>query len=71
MENWQETIQNGFAEYGSDLLGFIAVLVIGWLVVKAITGGMRKAMTKADVDATLVGFVSNLAYMGLMALVVI
>ena len=71
MENWQETIQNGLAEYGPGLLGFVAVLVIGWVVAKAITGGIRKAMTKADVDATLVGFVSNLAYMGLMALVVI
>jgi hypothetical protein len=32
MENWQETIQNGLAEYGPGLLGFVAVLVIGWVV---------------------------------------
>lgn len=71
MENWQESIQNGLTEYGPGVLGFIAVLVIGWMVAKAITGGMRRGMAKADVDSTLIGFTCNLAYMGLMALVVI
>jgi small conductance mechanosensitive channel len=71
MENWQETIQNGLTEYGPGVLGFVAVLVIGWFVAKIITGAMRKGMTRADVDATLIGFVCNLSYMALMALVVI
>jgi small conductance mechanosensitive channel len=41
------------------------------MVANAITGGIRRTMTQASVDTTLVGFGSNLAYMGLMALVVI
>lgn len=71
MESWQETIQNGLFQYGPKVLGFIAVLVIGWIVAKIVTGAVRKGMKKADVDPTLIGFISNLAYMILMALVVI
>ncbi len=71
MDNMQETIQNALSEYGPGVLGAIAVLVIGYIVAKIITSGIRKAMTRADVDSTLIGFVANLSYMGLMALVVI
>jgi small conductance mechanosensitive channel len=71
MNNAQETIQNALANYGPGLLGFLAVLIIGWMVAKFLTGMIRKGMTKGDVDPTLVGFTSNLTYMGLMALVVI
>ncbi len=71
MDNMQETIQNGLADYGPGILGFLAVLVIGYIVAKIITSGIRKAMNRSEVDPTLVGFISNLSYMGLMALVVI
>ena len=71
MNNMQETIQDGLAEYGPEVLGFVAVLVIGWMVAKFITSTLRKGMAKSEVDPTLIGFVSNLTYMGLMALVVI
>ncbi|MCP5040563.1 MAG: mechanosensitive ion channel [bacterium] len=71
MENWQEALQNGLTEYGPGVLGFLAVLVIGFFIAKIITGGIRKALVRSEVDSTLVGFVANLSYMGLMALVVI
>ncbi len=71
MENWQETIQDAVASYGPPVLGFLAILIIGWMVAKFVTGLMRKGMTRGQVDSTLIGFVSNLAFMGLMALVVI
>jgi small conductance mechanosensitive channel len=71
MENWQQTVQDALANYGPGVIGFLAILVIGWMVAKFVTGLLRKGMTKGEVDSTLVGFVSNLAYMGLMALVVI
>lgn len=71
MENWQQTLQDGLATYGPGVLAFVGVIVIGWFIAKAITGAMRKGMTKADIDSTLIGFVCHLAYMALMALVVI
>ncbi len=71
MENWQQTAQDVLQNYGPGVIGFLAILVIGWMVAKFATSLLRKGMAKADVDATLIGFVSNLTYMGLMALVVI
>ena len=71
MENWQEAIQGEVMNYGPDVLGFIAILVIGWMAAKFVTSMVRKGLGKADVDPTLIGFVSNLLYMGLMALVAI
>ena len=71
MENWQETIQGAVMNHGPDVLGLIAILVIGRMVAKFVTSIVRKGLGKADVDPTLIGFVSNLLYMGLMALVVI
>ena len=71
MENWQETVSNALSTYGPAVLGALAVLVIGWWVSKIITSIIRKGMGRAEVDATLIGFVSNLVYMGLMVMVVI
>ena len=71
MENWQENVSNALSTYGPAVLGALAVLVIGWWVSKIITSIIRKGMGRAEVDATLIGFVSNLVYMGLMVMVVI
>ncbi len=71
MENWQETIQGSVMNYGPGVLGLIAILVIGWMLAKLVTSMVRKGLGKGGVDPTLIGFVSNLLYMGLMALVVI
>jgi small conductance mechanosensitive channel len=57
--------------YGPDVLGLIAILVIGRMAAKFVTSIVRKGLGKADVDPTLIGFTSNLLYVGLMALVVI
>ena len=71
MENWQETIQGTVMNYGPGVLGFIAILAIGWVVAKFVTSMVRQGLAKGNVDPTLIGFVSNLLYMGVMALVVI
>jgi small conductance mechanosensitive channel len=71
MADWQELAQNAVMNYGPGVLGCVAVLVLGWMAAKFFAGLLRKGMTKAAVDPTLIGFVGNLAYMGMMALVVI
>ncbi len=38
MENWQETIQDAVASYGPPALGFLSILVIGWMGAKFVTG---------------------------------
>lgn len=71
MQDWQQFIQEGVTTHGPGALGFIAILGIGWFMSRFVTRITRNTLTRNNVDATLVGFVSNLAYMGLMALVVV
>jgi len=71
MEQGQQIIQAGLSQYGPGLLGFIAILVFGWMTAKFLTGMIRKGMTRGRVDETLIGFTSNIAHMGMMALIVI
>lgn len=64
-------IQEAGASYGPSLIGAALVLIIGWLVVRMLTGLVRRLMNRSGVDETLTGFTCNLAYIGLMALVVV
>lgn len=53
-------------EYGPNLLGAIAIFVIGRWGAKIITRMIVRASHKARVDPTLVGFLDNLIYMLLL-----
>lgn len=57
------------ATYGPNLLGAIAVFVIGRWIARIVTNAMIRAAKKARVDETLVGFLSNLIYMLLLTAV--
>jgi len=71
MDDLQRLILEYLTNYGPRLLGAIAVMVVGWMVSKSISGLIRKGMARGNVDSTLIGFVTNLSYMALMVLVVI
>jgi small conductance mechanosensitive channel len=71
MEAIIKTIEDAIINYGPDLLAAAAVLVIGYMVAKTITGIFRRILKRADVDATLIGFLGSIVYFGAMALVVI
>ena len=71
MEELSGQTQTYLVAYGIPLLKALAVLVIGYFVAKIITGLIRRAMQRSQVDSTLIGFVGNLTYMALMVLVVI
>lgn len=58
-------------EWGLKVVGAIAVLIIGRMVAGMIRSGIRKAMTKAEVDATLIPFVASLVYYLVLAVVII
>jgi len=53
------------------VVGAVLILVVGRWVAKLLSSLAAKALTKARVDATLVPFIENLAYMGLLVFVVI
>jgi len=58
-------------EYGMKLLGSLLIFLIGkWVSGKMIVL-MKKAMTKAKVDPTLISFAANATYIGLIIVIVI
>ena len=57
--------------YGIKVIGAIAVLIIGRLVAKLVRKLIERAMARAKQEQTLISFVSNLTYAGLMAFVVV
>lgn len=57
--------------YGMDLLGGIAILILGWWVARIIRAILVKIMTKRGVEPTIAGFVRNLAFTTMMVFVFI
>lgn len=57
--------------YGLQLLGALAILVLGRWGVKLAVGFVKKAMTVSKVDLTLVSFVGNILYALGLAFVII
>lgn len=59
------------ADWGLKVVGAIVVLIIGRMIAKSIRKGVRKALERGKMDATLVPFVSSMAYYVVMAFVLI
>lgn len=59
------------ASYGPRLAGALAALIIGWLIIRALTGTLSKVLEKKDVDRSLRGFFTTLFNITLKALLVI
>ncbi|HED64472.1 MAG TPA: mechanosensitive ion channel [Planctomycetes bacterium] len=64
-------LQGKAVSYLPQLLGAIAILVIGYFVVKILTGVVRRALGKTKIDATLTGFLCNVLQMAMLVFVVI
>jgi len=58
-------------QWGLKVVGAIVVLIIGRMVAGLVRSSVRKAMTKAEIDATLIPFVASLIYYAVLAVVVI
>ncbi len=59
------------AEYGLRVLGAVLILLIGRWVAKLLSALLARILTKAKVDATLVPFIENLAYMAMLVFVIV
>ncbi len=72
--DWQQILEKAKTvalNYGPNVIGAVAILVIGWIGAKIIRAIVRKVMVRAKVDPTLSGFAGNMIYMMLLAFVVI
>lgn len=65
------TVQTLLADWGLKLLGAVAVFFIGRIVAGALRGAMKKGLTRADFDPTLVPFLASLTYTAVLALVIL
>ncbi len=68
---WLETLKTLGATYGLKIIGALALLLIGRWVAMAIRGGLRRVLDKRSLDPIITSFVVNLAYIGLLAFVVL
>jgi small conductance mechanosensitive channel len=64
-------IQDVVAAWGLKVLAAIAIFVIGRWVAMLVRRVIRRVMEKADVEPIITGFVSSIAYIALLAFVVV
>jgi small conductance mechanosensitive channel len=65
------TVVQAVSTWGLRVLGAVAVLVVGWTVSKWVRRLVRRALEHTRTEPVLIGFVSGLAYYGLLAFVVL
>ena len=70
-EQLYTTVTSFLTVWGLQVLGAIAVLVIGWFVARGLQRGARRALAKSRVDETLVPFLANIVYYGALAIVLV
>ncbi len=66
-----DVIKNQGPALGLKILGGIAIFLIGRFIAGKVRSGMRSIMAGRDVDPSLAGFVSSLAYFAILAFTVI
>ena len=66
-----EQIKQILAVYGLNVLAAIGIFIVGRIVAGWVRKFLRRLMKKRGTDQTLVGFICNLTYAGMMAFVII
>lgn len=67
----QGVFQNLWNLYAPGIVAGVVTLAIGWMVAKLLSIALRRALQGAKIDKTMSVFFSNLAYITMLALVVI
>lgn len=70
-EKWTNAFADSLVDWGPRVVAALAILVLGYIAAKIATAALGRAMSKADLDVTLIRFVKNLTFMLLMTLVII
>jgi small conductance mechanosensitive channel len=66
-----DMLVEGASKFGFQIIAAIAVFVIGRWLARRISNLIERGLTRANTDPTLVGFFRNIAYFGLLVLVII
>lgn len=71
MTEFFDTLRNLVIQYGLNLLGSIAIVVLGRWLTKQLVKGLRGLLNKARIDQTLVTFFANILHYILLLIVTI
>lgn len=71
MENIWQVIKDNAAVYGVRIITAAVIFFIGWWIAKAVAAGVAKLLRRGEIEETLVGFIRNLVYFGLLVFVII
>lgn len=71
MEDRLEMIKDYLMTHGLGVVQAIVIFALGWIGAKIAAGLLRKVLRRAKIEETLVGFIGNMAYMAILALVII
>lgn len=71
MEKYYDMAQSLAAAYGVKIVAAIVIFIIGKWISGMLSRAVGNAMRRAKTDEMLVGFVVNLAYVGLLAFVIL
>jgi len=71
METYIDRFREVIISYAPNVIAALIILVLGWFIIKFITGLTARVMRRANTDETLISFLTNLVYMGGMAFVII
>lgn len=66
-----DTVTSFLTVWGLQVLGALAVLVIGWFVAKALRRAAARALARSRVDATLVPVLAGIVYYAVLAMVLL
>jgi len=66
-----EALVGGVSQFGLQIIAAIAVFFVGRWLAHRIAGLLERGLNRAGTDPTLVGFFRNIAYFGLLIMVVI
>ena len=70
-ESYMDKIMEMVSLYGVNIITALAVFILGRWVAKGLRNVLKKVMTKKKVDPIIIGFTSNIAYIALLAFVII
>ena len=71
MEAYMDNVMEMVSLYGVKIITALLVLILGRWIAKGVRRLVGRVMNKAQIDPILVGFTSNIAYIALLAFVVV
>ena len=71
VESYIDKIMEMISLYGLNIITAVVIFIVGRWIAKGVRKIVKRMMTKANVEPILIGFTSNMVYIGLLAFIII